>query len=298
MTTGLGVMFAGQGAQHPGMGLELCRTSPAAAEIYSRADQLLGWKISELCFNGPQEELTSCAACQPAIYVTSMADFAARKEASPDFAAGICAGAGLSLGELAAMAAAGVYSFEDGLRIVAKRGQLMDELCRRTSGAMAAVIGADENDVNTVCAEHGIDVANYNCPGQLIISGASEAVDAASAALAPKAMKVTRLEVAGAYHSRLMKDAGESFRSFIDGFDFAAPAFTLFHNVTGEAADGDAALLKDRLAQQIYSPVRWEACARGLTASCTSLFELGPGKVLAGLLRRIDRRFPVESSGL
>jgi [acyl-carrier-protein] S-malonyltransferase len=95
-----------------------------------------------------------------------------------------------------------------------------------------------------------------------------------------------------------MKDAGESFRAFIDGFDFAAPAFTLFHNVTGEAADGDAALLKDRLAQQIYSPVRWEACARGLTASCTSLLELGPGKVLAGLLRRIDRRFPVESSGL
>ena len=111
-------------------------------------------------------------------------------------------------------------------------------------------------------------------------------------------MKVTRLEVAGAYHSRLMRDAGESFRAFINGIEFKAPAFTVYHNVTGAAADGDAALIKDRLAQQIYSPVRWESCARALTQQCSSLIEMGPGKVLAGLLRRIDRRFPVESSGL
>ena len=171
MTTGLGIIFAGQGAQHPGMGQELCGRSAAAAEIYRRADEILGWEVSRLCFEGPQEELTSCAKCQPAIYVTSMADFAARREASPEFFSGIAAGAGLSLGELAAFAAAGVYSFEDGLRIVARRGELMDELCRRTSGAMAAVIGAEESVVNAVCREHGIDVANYNCPGQLIISG-------------------------------------------------------------------------------------------------------------------------------
>ena len=298
MGTGVGLMFAGQGAQHPGMGAELCKNSQAAAEIYARADQLLGWKISELCFLGPQEELTACAKCQPAIYVTSMADLASRVEATPELASQITAVAGLSLGEIAAFATAGVYSFEDGLRIVARRGELMDELCRRNAGAMYAIIGADEAIVNQICQEHDVDVANYNCPGQLIISGHCDKVATAAEALTPHAMKVARLEVAGAYHSRLMRDAGDAFREFIADIPFNAPKFTVFHNVTGAAAVPEADAIRDNLARQIYSPVRWELCARGLAAQCESLQELGPGKVLAGLMRRIDRKTQVTSSDL
>lgn len=295
-TPQIGVIFAGQGSQHPGMGEELYRTSPAAKAVFDQADQILGWSISRCCFQGTQEELTACAVCQPAIYVASYAAFAHWQEEHPHTTPAIAGG--LSLGEITAFAAAGAYTFQQGLKLVARRGELMDLQCKNHPGAMAAIIGAPEEAVQSICAEIGVDVANYNCPGQLIISGEVQAVEEAAAKLAPVAMKATRLQVAGAYHSRLMKEAGEAFRAFIAEVPIVAPRFPVVHNVTGQIADESPDAIREHLAQQIYSPVRWESCARTMATHCQSMVEFGPGNVLAGLMRRIDRKFPVTSTAL
>ena len=292
----LGLMFAGQGAQHPGMGAALHEASAAARAVYDEADRILGWQVSRMCFAGTQEELTACAHCQPAIYVTSLAAYAARREAGE--LAEVSVVGGLSLGELSALTAAGVFTFEDGLKAVARRGELMDELCRRAKGAMAAVLGAEDAVVEEVAAKHGIDVANYNCPGQRIVSGAAELVAEAVAELSAQGVRTVALEVAGAYHSRLMWEAGEAFGEYLAGVPLGAPQVPVVQNVTGELLDGSPETIRRRLAEQIFSPVRWEACCRQMMARCARLLELGPGHVLAGLAKRIDRRFPVESADL
>ncbi len=292
----LGMIFAGQGAQHPGMGAALYDQSAAARKYFDAADKILGWELSRLCFQGPQEELTACAHCQPAIYLVSMAAFAAWQEEHPGEAPAVVGG--LSLGELAAFTAAGAFAFEDGLKLVAKRGQLMDECCQRYPGVMTAVIGAEADKVAEICDKHQVDVANYNCPGQLIISGEAAKVAAAAEELTPLAMKVVQLEVAGAYHSRLMREAGEAFAEYLQGVALQVPGVPVVHNVTGDFADAAVESIKERLAQQVYSPVRWENCARTMTTRCQSMLELGPGRVLAGLMKRIERRFPVESTDL
>lgn len=293
----LGLIFSGQGAQHPGMGKLLWEGSAIARRLFADADAILGWELSRLCFEGPQEELTACAHCQPAIYTVSLAAWAARQEAPAENETAVAA-AGLSLGELAACTAAGVWDFETGLKVVAERGRLMDEECRRTHGAMAAVLGADPARVAETAAAHGIDVANYNCPGQLILSGEAELLQAACAALAPEALKIVPLEVAGAYHSRLMRRAGDAFRDYLEGVLLQRPALPLLHNATGDFARPEAEALRDRLAEQVYSPVRWEECCRKLMQNCDKLLELGPGQVLTGLAKRIDRRFPTEATAL
>ncbi|MBR6470841.1 MAG: ACP S-malonyltransferase [Victivallales bacterium] len=295
--TRLGLLFAGQGAQHPGMGAQLYESSPAARKIYDQADAILSWPISRLCFEGPQEDLTACAHCQPAIYITSLAAWAARSEAPQADETPAIAG-GLSLGELAALTVAGAFDFETGLKAVAERGRLMDELCRRTHGAMAAILGGEPSRVAQVAEAHGIDVANYNCPGQLILSGEAELVKAACEELVPEVMKIVHLEVAGAYHSRLMRPAGEAFRAFLENLPMRKPSLPLVHNVTGELAVPEPAALRERLTEQIYSPVRWEECCRAIMQQCDKLLELGPGQVLTGLARRIDRRFPAETTNL
>ena len=293
----LGLIFSGQGAQHPGMGALLYQSSNAARRLFDEADAILGWNLTRLCFDGPQEELTACARCQPAIYTVSLAAWAARQENPPEDETACVAG-GLSLGELAACTAAGVWDFATGLKVVAERGRLMDAECQRTQGAMAAVLGAEPARVAEIAAAHGIDVANYNCPGQLIVSGEAELLRQACAELSPEAMKIVPLEVAGAYHSRLMRPAGEKFRHFLEGVPLQSPALPLVHNVTGEFAAPEPMNLRDRLAEQVYSPVRWEQCCRILMQHCEKLLELGPGQVLTGLARRIDRRFPTEATAL
>lgn len=291
-----GVMFAGQGAQHPGMGKELAERSALARELFLRADDLLGWKLSELCFEGTQENLTACAHCQPAIFVASIAAFQ-QWRSDQDFASEvISAGAGLSLGEWSALTASGVLDFETALRLVAKRGALMDECCQKVSGAMGAVIGCDDALLEKLSRTHGVTVANYNCPGQRVVSGGVREVDALLTAVAPNAMKTQRLQVAGAYHSPLMAPAAAAFRECLEEVAFdGEKKFPVLQNVTGEWAPNDPTLLKDRLAQQICSPVRWESCAKALMDSSDELCEFGPGHVLCGLNRRIDRAFPTTS---
>lgn len=290
-------MFAGQGAQHPGMGLALSQSSPAAAKVFDDADRILGWKLSELCFQGPQEELTACAHCQPAIFVTSLAALAARRETPSAEEEFVMAG-GLSLGEVTAVTAAGMVDFEHGLKMVARRGELMDECCRRTRGAMLAVIGAPDEALEEVCRNHGIQVANFNCPGQRILSGEKNAVEAAAKDLEGVAMKTQLLEVAGAYHSPLMQEAAEAFREFLTDIPFGAPKMPLVHNVLGGSCEDSRAQIVDLLSRQIVSPVRWEDCARAMMGAVDALWELGPGHVLCGLARRIDRRFPAQASDL
>lgn len=297
MMAKIGLMFAGQGAQHPGMGQALYQSSEAARKLYEEADRILGWKLSELCFNGSQEELTACAHCQPAIFVTSLAALAARMENSSGEEEFVAAG-GLSLGELAAVTAAGVVDFENGLKMVAKRGELMDECCRSTIGAMAAVIGCDDSVLEAACQKCGVVVANYNCPGQRIVSGEAKAVEACIAEVSSASLKTQLLQVAGAYHSPLMATAAEAFGAFLGGIAFEAPKMPIVHNVTGGWCEESTIPLKELLARQIVSSVRWEECAGALMSKCDKLLELGPGRVLCGLARRIDKRYPTEATDL
>lgn len=291
----VGFMFAGQGAQAVGMGKDLWERSPAARAVFERADQVLGRSVSGLCFEGPAAALTASGNCQPAIFTTSMACLAALRERC---AVHPVACGGLSLGEFAAVTCAGVLEFDAALRLVAERGRLMDEACRTTDGAMAAVIGADLGLVEATCRQHGVDVANYNCPGQVVISGARMAVDAALKSLAAAgASRAVMLDVAGAYHSRLMAGAAVAFGQVLAGVTLAAPRCPVAQNVPG-ALVTDPEALRANLRAQVNGSVRWEACVRAmLAAGVEVLVELGPGKVLSGFLRRMDRAFPVSAVG-
>jgi [acyl-carrier-protein] S-malonyltransferase len=291
-------IFAGQGAQHPGMGAALCQESRAAAEVFRRADAVLGWSISHLCFEGTMEELTACAACQPAIFVCSLAGYAAFREKAGEDWKPVSVG-GLSLGELSALTAAGAVDFETGLRMVARRGELMDQCCKRRSGAMGAVVGCPEEELEAACREAGVWVANYNCPGQRIVSGLQENVEKCLSLLEGKAMKLQKLTVAGAFHSPLMEDAAKAFREYLDTVDIQVPAIPMVHNVTGDWTDAPGSpSLRDLLGRQVCSPVRWEQCAGKLMDCSDAMEETGPGKVLQGLCRRIRRGFPVHSMEL
>ncbi|MGN0879574.1 MAG: ACP S-malonyltransferase [Oligosphaeraceae bacterium] len=285
----VGFMFAGQGAQAPGMGKDLYEGSAAARAVFEEADEVLGRSLSRLCFEGSVEELTLCANCQPAIYVMSCACLAALRERVAGLSPTCCGG--LSLGELSALCAAGVFGFGDGLRLVAKRGELMDAACRATSGAMAAVLGGDVAHVAEVCASCGIDVANYNCPGQVVVSGESGGVDAAVSRLAAEGLRTVRLTVAGAYHSRLMAGAAAEFVSFLSGVPLSRPACAVMQNVPGGEVT-EASALRENLGRQVCSPVRWESCARAMMSRSELLVEFGPGNVLCGFLKRMDRAYP------
>jgi len=288
----LAFMFAGQGAQAVGMGRDLAEASPAAKAIFEEADDILGWKLSKLCFDGPAEELTACAHCQPAIYTMSCACLAALRERRPDIAPTACGG--LSLGELTALHVAGYCSFADGLKLVATRGQLMDDACQATHGGMAAVLGASTEDVEAVCAEADVDIANLNCPGQIVISGEAERIAKALEILAARNLRGVPLQVAGAYHSRLMQKASENFGSYLKKVTLTEPTARLVQNAIGAFVSPSDEILAN-LEKQVCSRVRWEECARALMAEAELLIELGPGNVLSGLMKRIDRSFPCVS---
>lgn len=280
-------IFSGQGAQAVGMGKDLYDSSAAAKAVFDEADSVLGWSISEICFDGPAGKLTESRYCQPAIYTVSAACLAAFRETRGDVAPVGCAG--LSLGEFAALLGSGVFSFADGLRLVARRGELMDAACRATDGGMASVLGGDPELVAEACAVNGIDMANYNCPGQLVISGGAERVKAAVAWLKERGLrKVIPLKVAGAYHSRLMADAGENLAPVLAEVPMTAPAIPVAQNFTGGFTDSIDEI-KSNLVKQVAGSVRWEECVRTLiTAGADTFIEFGPGKVLTGLVKRID----------
>ena len=282
-------IFSGQGAQTVGMGKDLYENSPAAKAVFDKADEILGWSVSDVCFNGPAEKLTETKYCQVAIYTTSMACLAYYREKNggdPDEVIGC---AGLSLGEYSALAAAGFFTFEDGLKLLEQRALFMDEACRATTGGMASILAGDPAVIAEVCAECGIDVANLNCPGQIVISGDKEGVAKACAMLKEKGVKrALPLNVAGAFHSRLMASAGEKLRGPLAETPVAVPAIPVTQNFTGKF-ENDPAVIKENLAGQVAGSVRWEECVRAMIAAGAEQFvEFGPGNVLTGLVKRTD----------
>lgn len=284
-------MFAGQGAQYAGMGRIIAGRSKAAAAVFERADKVLGYSISNICFNGTLEDLTPCHVCQPSIFTVSMACLAAYKEEHVEEGYSVCGG--LSLGEFSAACAAGIFDFDDALKLVAERGRLMDKCCNDNPGGMAAIIGGEIADIEKACQESGIDVANYNCPGQTVISGTIDGLDKACALLEGKVMRIVRLTVAGAYHSRLMAPAAEAFGKILENCEIREPNCVFVQNVTGAAVKNPDEI-RMNLMHQISSSVRWEQCVRYMMTECNQLLEFGPGAVLSGFMRRIDRQFPAS----
>ena len=232
MAKKVALLFAGQGAQVVGMGKDLSEQFPTAAELFRKADEILGRKLSEIAWNGPIEELTKTSNCQPALFVHGLACLGILRELAGDFPIG--GAAGLSLGELTAHAAAGTFDFENGLKIVQKRGIFMDEACAATTGGMAAMIGADENAVRQLADEEDVDVANINSPGQVVVSGELAKVEAAVAVAKEHGIRrATMLNVAGAYHSRLMESAYEKLGAALLEVQMQISKFPVISNVTG-----------------------------------------------------------------
>ena len=290
-----GILFSGQGAQKVGMGQSLAEGSARAAELYAQADAVLGWKLSEISWQGPEETLTETRVCQPALYVHGYVVYTLLKEAGK--LGEVTLAAGLSLGELTALAAAESFSFSDGLRVVAERGRLMQEACDATDGAMASMIGGSRESVEALCAEHDVDMANLNSPGQIVISGESAKVAAAvEAAKAGGAFKlVVPLKVAGAYHSRLMEPARQQFEAFLQEVEIREPKLTVLSNTTGKAVKSPEEI-RTALARQVVSSVLWEDCLREAAAlGVKEFYECGVGGVLAGLAKRTDRSLSVTS---
>jgi|SRR5438067_7058428 len=280
----IALLFAGQGAQAVGMGKDLAEQFPAAA-IFRRADEILGRKLSDIAWNGPIEELTKTSNCQPALFVHGLACFSIVREIAGNFPIG--GAAGLSLGELTAHAAAGTFDFESGLKLVQKRGEFMDQACAETIGGMAAMIGADENSVRQLADAEDVDVANINSPGQIVVSGELAKVEAAVAVAKERGIRrATMLNVAGAYHSRLMESAYEKFGDALTHVQINPPRFPVVSNVTGREVKTPIEI-RQSLQDQITSTVRWVDCMERLVAlGCDLFVEFGPGGVLAGLLKR------------
>lgn len=280
-------VFSGQGAQAPGMGRDLYETSAAARQVFDAADAALGYSLTDIIFNGPAETLTSSIHCQSAIYATSCAALAAYREKLGDKVVPPVACAGLSLGEYAALHAAGCVDFADGIRLLSRRGKLMDEACQKNPGGMASVLGGDRQVIEEVAKLCDIDVANYNSPGQIVISGPADKLEKAVAELKSRGLrKVVVLNVAGSFHSRLMAEAGSELAKVLEQVEFKVTDIPVYHNRTADAASS-AGEIRQLLAEQVAGSVRWEECLRRAVANgADTVIEFGPGNVLTGLARR------------
>lgn len=287
-------VFPGQGAQQVGMGKDFATAYAASREVFEQADALLNRPLSTMCFEGPQTALDETANTQPALYVCGVAILRALHTEYPALTA-VCT-AGHSLGELTALTAAGALSFEDGLRLVQARGHLMHAAGQQQPGAMAALLGVDRETAEQICADavartgQPVVVANDNCPGQLVLSGAEAALDAALAAARSAGVKRTlRLAVSIAAHSPLMQSASTQFYQQVLGVPLVAPRFPVFGNVHA-APLTDVVAIREELREQLTQPVRWTQSVQAMIAAGAGHFiEVGPGDVLTGLLKRIDR---------
>ncbi|MEI7806870.1 MAG: ACP S-malonyltransferase [Verrucomicrobiota bacterium] len=282
------LLFAGQGAQVVGMGQDLAGKFPSARAWFDRANIVLGYDLAGVCFNGPEVDLTKTENAQPGIFLVSWVCFQLLKEQVPDLK--YEATAGLSLGEFTALTAAGAMSFEDGLRVVRQRGKFMQEACDVTGGGMAAIIGLDEVPTREVCAAAGVVLANLNCPGQLVISGAAEKITkACELAKARGAKRALPLPVAGAYHSPLMAGAQPKLAAELAKVNLVSPGVPVISNVTARA-HGAAVDISAKLVEQVCASVLWETSMRALLAQgFTRFIELGPGTALSGFMKRIDK---------
>jgi [acyl-carrier-protein] S-malonyltransferase len=297
------MLCPGQGAQAVGMGRAWRDRSAAAASVFAEADRIVGSRLdrplSEICFTGPEAVLDRTDVAQPAIYVAGVA--CARGMFNGDLRAGaITAAAGLSLGEYSALHLAGAFSFEAGLELVLLRGRAMQEAAEAVSSGMVAVIGAEPEQALTVCEEAArgqvLVPANFNAPGQIVLSGESAACDRAVAAASAMGLRATKLSVAGAFHSPLMASAASRLRAALIKTDVTTPSCPVLSNVTGRPHEASPESIRDRLVEQLTRPVLWTDCSRWLVANaCGEFHELAPGKVLAGLMRRIERNAKVVS---
>lgn len=282
------LLFAGQGSQVVGMGRDLCEQSIASRNLFQRANEVSGRDLQKICFEGPEGELTKTDNAQPAIFLTSLACLAALRERMTDLQFG--ATAGLSLGEFTALTAAEAVGFDDGLRMVQLRGRVMQEACEATNGMMASIIGMDNDALAEVCREADVDIANINSPGQTVISGDKEKLlRAVELAKAKGAKRAIPLAVAGAYHSRLMQNACAKVSAALDALPMREPRVPVLSNVTARPA-GTIAEIKSLLVKQVVSTVRWSESMQWLiTQGFTRFVELGPGNVLSGLMKRINK---------
>jgi [acyl-carrier-protein] S-malonyltransferase len=285
-------LFSGQGAQKVGMGKDFYESSATARMMMDEADQLLGFSLTKIMFEGPEEELTRTSRCQPALYLHGLVAMALLAERVSTFQ--VDATAGLSLGEFTAHAAAGTFTFADGLRLVAKRGALMEEACQNTQGAMAALIGGEEEKIRELAQACDVDVANLNAPGQIVLSGSVAGIDA----VVEKAKdfgirRAIKLNVAGAYHSRLMQSAQDQLAVAMQGVTMQSPQVPVVCNF-GASVVSDPAEIRTMLEKQVTGSVRWTESIEQLRAMGHQRFlEFGPGKVIAGLVSKIDKEAEV-----
>ncbi|NLS93784.1 MAG: ACP S-malonyltransferase [Planctomycetaceae bacterium] len=294
-------LFPGQGAQTVGMGKRLYESVPAARHLYERAEDVLGYDLAKLCFEGPAEELDSTVYSQPALFVTSLAALESLRAESPDVVLGCEAAAGLSLGEYTAMVFAGVFDFEAGLALVQRRGAAMQEAADATAGGMVSILGLERVEVESLCdkarGNDVLEIANLLCPGNIAISGSNAAcLRAAEMAQGVGAMKAVPLAVAGAFHTQIMRPADERLAEALDGATLHKPNIPVISNVDAKPHD-DPDEIRRLLIQQVLHPVLWEDSMRYLLEQgFDQFYEVGPGRVLRGLLRRIDRKITCQTT--
>ena len=288
MTQKTALLFAGQGAQYVGMGRDFAEQFPSSKRWLDRSREILGFDLPAVCFHGPEAELIRTENAQPAIFLISWIALQLLKERLPELT--YQAAAGLSLGELTAWTAAEVFPFDDGLRIAQQRGRFMQEACELTSGAMAAVLGLDIEKLRAVSAQADVEIANLNCPGQIVISGESEKVaKACDLAKAAGAKRAVMLPVAGAYHSRLMASAQPKVRAMLNNAPMNPPVIMVIANASARSHT-EPADIRAQLTDQVVSSVRWEDSIRHLIEQgFTRFIELGPGAVLSGFVKRINK---------
>jgi len=289
-------VFPGQGAQFIGMGKDLYDHSDLAKSMFEQANEILGFNITDIMFSGTDEQLKETKVTQPAIFLHSVI---LAKVLGSEFKPEMVAGH--SLGELSALVTNGVLNFQDGLKLVSKRAMAMQKACEAQPSTMAAILGLEDDVVEAICESiDGVVVAaNYNCPGQLVISGSNEAIDAACEALTEKgAKRALKLPVGGAFHSPLMEPARAELAAAIESTEFNDPICPIYQNVTANAVT-DKSAIKENLISQLTAPVRWTQTMQQMIADgCSEVVEVGPGRVLQGLFKKVDRKFPVSGASI
>jgi len=293
------LLFPGQGAQHVGMGKRLIADYPKAKELFDQANEILGYDLASLCFDGPAEDLDTTIHSQPALFVASLAALEKLRADAPDIVLGCEMTAGLSLGEYTSLVFSGAMSFEDGLKVVQRRGQAMQAAADATPSGMVSILLMDREQVQKVCdeasAQGSIQIANYLCPGNIVVSGVNAACERAAELAEAGGGRAIPLAVAGAFHTSIMKPADDQLAEALAGVKITSPEIPVVSNVDADV-HSDPEEIRKLLVEQVLQPVRWEdSIQKMLKDGCTEFYEVGPGKVLKGLMKRIARKVPITT---